>query len=116
MRLLLAVMLAPAAALSEPRAGSCESIMPQPVCTPLGVFSSRNDTNASVAGGLNVPRTVYAEHFGAVTDDWGTRINLAIQAGFVAGGAEVVLPVGTLDIAVPIKLWRTRRTSDVDTP
>ncbi len=113
---LLTVLLVLVAVLSEPSIGTtCESTVAQSVCTPLGVFSSRNDTNASVAGGSNVPRTVYAEHFGTVADDWGTRINLAIQAGFVAGGAEVVLPVGTLDVAVPIKLWRTRRTSTVDT-
>lgn len=114
--LLFPAALFPAATVADSSSlGSCESTAAQPVCAPLAVLSSRNDTNASVAGGVNVPRVVYAEHFGTATDDWGSRINMAIQAGFVAGGAEVVLPVGTLDVAVPIKLWRVRRTSVADT-
>lgn len=114
--ILVLLSLATVFGVESKKIGSCESSVAQPVCTPLGVFASRNDTNASIAGGVNVPRIVYAEHFGDAADDWGTRINMAIQAGFVAGGAEVVLPVGTLDVSVPIKLWRVRQTSaGVDT-
>ena len=108
-----------AAASAVQVAGSCSdpptgSSRPQ-VCTPLGLYTGRNDSSGALAGGVNVPRVLYAEHFGTPALDWGARINLAIQAGFAAGAAAIELPAGVLDVATPIKLWRTRRTKTADT-
>jgi hypothetical protein len=91
------------------------SLAAAPTCTPQGIYTSRNDSDGVVAAGAAVPRVLYAEHFGKPADDWGDRINLAIQAGFAAGAAAVELPIGVLDVAVPIKLWRLRQTSHADT-
>ena len=52
---------------------------------------------------------LWAEHFGSDADDWGERINLAIQAAFTAAPPAIIeLPAGVLNISVPIKLWRLR--------
>jgi hypothetical protein len=91
---------------------SCGGGASPQLCTPQGLYTARG----TVRDGVNLPRVLYAEHFGAETDDWGTRINLAIQASFVGGGATIIeLPVGLLNISVPVKLWRLRRSAHADT-
>jgi hypothetical protein len=94
----------------------CASEVPQSRCTPRGVFTSRNATGQQIAGGANLPVVLFAEHFGTSADDWGDRINAAIQAAFsIASPATIELPVGTLNVSVPIKLWRMRHTAHANT-
>jgi hypothetical protein len=91
---------------------SCGTATPSAMCTPKGLYSSSNHS----AGGANVPRVLYAEHFGGPEDDWGDRINAAIQASFAAAPpAVIMLPMGVLNISKPLKLWRQRKSHDVDT-
>ena len=90
-----------------------------------------------VRTGANLPLELYADKFGSPSDDWGARINAAINAAYVgddpAAPATIVLPVGklsryrrdlgcillkmtaislltgTLNVSTPIKLWRQRK-------
>jgi hypothetical protein len=77
-------------------------------CAPRTLFSP------AYGHGSSYPRTVYAEHFGSATDDWGARINSAVQATELS--TTVVLPLGTFELSEPIKIWRLRNdTEGVDT-
>jgi hypothetical protein len=94
---------------------SCVAATAKHECVPRGLYSSGTGPDGNLT---DLPRVLYAERFGAATDDWGVRINLAIQASFAAahgGATTIVLPVGTINISVPIKLWRVRKSTHADT-
>ena len=114
---MLLPLAAARAAAGAPAASSCATATPSTSCTPLGLFTSRNTSvHASIAGGANVPRVLYAEHFGQPQDDWGHRINAAIQASFATAPPTIIeLPVGVLNISVPLKLWRQEVHAEKDT-
>lgn len=78
-------------------------------CSPLAFLG----TLAGDTHGHEYNRRVYAENFGTSNDDWGARINLAVQAAMM--GSTVVLPMGTVEISTPIKLWTTTRAGGADT-
>lgn len=107
MLLLLAVAMALGASSAQvPPCGS--AALAAHACTPQGIYSAHG-------ADVDVPRVLYAEHFGSADDDWGVRINLAIQRAFVAPPSIIELPVGRLNVSVPIKLWRTRKSTHADT-
>lgn len=74
--------------------------------------SALHRTHSGEMASATVHRVVYAEHFGSASDDWGDRINAAIQAADLTG--IVQLPLGRLELSTPVKLWRLRKTSPVD--
>ena len=80
---------------------NCSTSTAQPLCTPTGLFTARNSSKSGrLANGANVARVLFAEHFGSDADDWGDRINAAIQASFAgAPPATIELPAGTLNIS-----------------
>ena len=79
------------------------------LCSPRGIFTSRNSSTQQIAKGANLPLELYADKFGSPADDWGARINAAIQAAYVgddpAAPATIVLPVGKLSCHDLATIW-----------
>ena len=82
-------------------------------CVNAGYYTSAPAVGHSGQwASLTVAREVFAERFGKPADDWGSRINSAIQAADLTG--VVHLPLGRLEISTPIKLWHLRENSETD--
>ena len=103
---LLAALLLPTGA-----SGGSNCSMSPAVCAPPSV---RSPLGAMRADSHAYPRTVYAEHSGHDGQDWGERINVAIQTAMLS--STVVLPLGTFSLKTPIMVWMLRNdTAGVDT-